>query len=95
VTTIVPANVAVVANAPNKAGGRVLRRIPALAGWSGGASRARASARLPVNPAVYAKAPVDYPNPFKDTSLGARVKFDVNASEKRTAAVDTLFASVR
>jgi hypothetical protein len=47
--------------------------------------------RLPVNPAVYAKAPPDYPNPFKDPSLGARVKFDVDVSEKRTAVVDGLF----
>ncbi len=47
--------------------------------------------RLPVNPAVYAKAPADYPNPFKDTSMGARVKFDVNVSEKRTNAVDMLY----
>jgi hypothetical protein len=47
--------------------------------------------RLPVNPAVYAKAPADYPNPFKDASLGARVKFDVDVSEKRTNVVDTMF----
>jgi len=47
--------------------------------------------RLPINPAVYEKAPADYPNPFKDPSLGARVKFDVNISEKRTAVVDALF----
>ena len=47
--------------------------------------------RLPVNPSVYAKAPADYPNPFKDPSLGARVKFDVEASEKRTNVVDALY----
>jgi hypothetical protein len=50
--------------------------------------------RLPINPAVYAKAPADYPNPFKDPSLGARVKFDVDVSEKRTNVVDTLFDQI-
>ena len=47
--------------------------------------------RLPVNPAIYAKAPADYPNPFKDPSLGAQVKFDVDVSEKRNNVVDALF----
>ncbi len=47
--------------------------------------------RLPVNPAVYDKAPADYPNPFKDPSLGARVKFDVEVSEKRSNVVDVLY----
>ena len=41
VTTIVPANIGIVANAPNQAGARGLRRFPALAGRAGGAARAR------------------------------------------------------
>ena len=90
VTTIVPANVAVVANAPNKAGAEAF--VDYLVSPAGQEVLLEPSIRrLPVNPAVYAKAPADYPNPFKDPSLGARVKFDVNVSEKRTNAVDVLY----
>ena len=90
VTTIVPANVGIVANAPNKAGAEAF--VEYLLSPSGQEVLLEPSIRrLPVNPAVYAKAPADYPNPFKDPTLGARVKFDVDVSEKRTAAVDTLF----
>jgi ABC-type Fe3+ transport system substrate-binding protein len=90
VTTIVPANVAVIANAPNKAGAEAF--VDYLVSPAGQEVLLEPSIRrLPVNPAVYAKAPADYPNPFKDPSLGARVKFDVNVSEKRTNAVDTLY----
>lgn len=90
VTTIVPANVAVVANAPNKTGAEAF--IDYLVSAAGQEVLLEPSVRrLPVNPAVYAKAPADYPNPFKDASLGARVKFDVNVSEKRTNPVDVLY----
>ena len=90
VTTIVPANVAVVANAPNKAGAEAF--VDYLVSPAGQEVLLEPSIRrLPVNPAVYAKAPADYPNPFKDPSLGARVKFDVEVSEKRTNVVDVLY----
>ncbi|MBM1173257.1 ABC transporter substrate-binding protein [Microvirga arabica] len=90
VTTIVPANVAVIANAPNKAGAEAF--LDYLVSPAGQEVLLEPSIRrLPVNPAVYAKAPAEYPNPFKDSSLGARVKFDVNVSEKRTNAVDVLY----
>jgi ABC-type Fe3+ transport system substrate-binding protein len=90
VTTIVPANVAIIANAPNRAGAEAF--IEFLLSPSGQEVLLEPSIRrLPVNPAVYAKAPAGYPNPFKDASLGARVKFDVDVSEKRNAVVDALF----
>lgn len=90
VTTIVPANVAVVANAPNRAGAEAF--VEFLVSPTGQEVLLEPSIRrLPINPATYAKAPADYPNPFKDTSLGARVKFDVAVSDKRTDVVDTLF----
>lgn len=90
VTTIVPANVAIVANAPNRAGAEAF--IEFLLSEKGQEVLLEpAIRRLPVNPATYAKAPADYPNPFKDPSLGAKVKFDPDVSEQRTAAVDTLF----
>jgi phosphoglycerate transport regulatory protein PgtC len=47
--------------------------------------------RLPVNPAVYAKAGADYPNPFTDPRFQKMIGFDVDKSETRTAVVDTLF----
>jgi len=90
VTTIVPANVGVIANAPNKAGAEAF--VDYLISPAGQEVLLEPSIRrLPVNPAVYAKAPADYPNPFKDPSLGARVKFDVGVSEKRTNVVDVLY----
>jgi phosphoglycerate transport regulatory protein PgtC len=90
VTTIVPANVAMIANAPNKAGAEAF--LDYLVSPAGQEVLLEPSIRrLPVNPAVYAKAPADYPNPFKDPSLGSRVKFDVNVSEKRTNVVDVLY----
>ena len=90
VTTIVPANVAVVANAPNRAGAEAF--VDFLLSPAGQeVLLAPSIRRLPVNPATYAKAPADYPNPFKDPSLGARVKFDVAMSDRRTDVVDTLF----
>ncbi len=90
VTTIVPANVGIVANAPNTAAAQAF--VEFLLSPQGQEVLLEPSIRrLPINPAVYEKAPPDYPNPFKDPTLGARVKFDVEVSEKRTAAVDTLF----
>lgn len=90
VTTIVPANVGVIANAPNRAGAEAF--VEFLVSPQGQEVLLEPTIRrLPVNPAAYAKAPADYPNPFKDTSVGARVKFDVNVSEKRTNAVDVLY----
>jgi phosphoglycerate transport regulatory protein PgtC len=90
VTTIVPANVGVIANAPNKATAEAF--VNYLLSPAGQEVLLEPSiSRLPVNPAVYAKAPASFPNPFKDKSLGAQVKFDVSVSEKRTDAVDTLF----
>ena len=93
VTTIVPANIGIVANAPNKAGaaafvdfllspaGQMILFDPGIR-------------RLPVNPATYAKAPKDYPNPFTDPRLGAMVKFDVKTSEARNNVVDALFDQI-
>ena len=52
------------------------------------------SRRLPVNPAVYDKAPAGYPNPFKDPRLNAMIKFDVKTSEHRNNVVDALFDQI-
>jgi phosphoglycerate transport regulatory protein PgtC len=90
VSTVVPANVGIIANAPNQAGARAfvdfllsdagqeLLLIPAIS-------------RLPVNPATYAKAPEGYPNPFKGAIGLPGFQFDVAVSERRYTAVDVLF----
>ncbi len=89
-TTLVPANIAIVANAPHKenAGkfidflltekGQELLLDPKIR-------------RLPINPATYAKAPEGFPNPFKDSSIGAAVKFDLTKSKNRYNLVNSLF----
>ncbi len=41
--------------------------------------------------ATYAKAPKDYPNPFSDKGLGAKVKFDSELSEGRYELLNSLF----
>jgi hypothetical protein len=90
VTAIVPANIGIVANAPNRAGAESF--VEFLLSPAGQEVLLEPGIRrLPVNPETYAKAPAGYPNPFKDPSLGGRVKFDVALSEKRTEVVDALF----
>ncbi len=90
VTTIVPANVGVVTNPPNKAGAEAfVEFLLSPAGQE--VLLDKGIRRLPVRPETYAKAPADYPNPFKDPSLGGKVTFDSNLSSARTAAVDTLY----
>jgi ABC-type Fe3+ transport system substrate-binding protein len=90
VSTIVPANVGIVANAPNRAAAEAF--VEFLLSPIGQEVLLEPSIRrLPVNPAVYAKAPADYPNPFTDPRLGRLMPFDADLSESRTASVDTLF----
>ena len=90
VTTIVPANVGVVANAPNKPGAEAfVEYLLSPAGQE--VLLDKGIRRLPVRPDTYAKAPADYPNPFKDSSFGGKVTFNSDLSEKRTAVVDTVF----
>ncbi len=93
VTTIVPANVGIVANAPNKAGAEAF--IEFLLSPAGQTILFEPGVRrLPVNPAAYEKAPKDYPNPFKDPRLNSMIKFDVKTSEARTNVVDALYDQI-
>lgn len=90
VTTIVPANVAIVANPPNKAGAEAF--VEFLLSPAGQELLLdKAIRRLPLRAETYAKAPADYPNPFKDPTLQGKMLFDSEISEKRSAVVDTLF----
>jgi spermidine/putrescine-binding protein len=90
VTTIVPANVGVIANAKNpKAAhsfvdfllsdeGQQILLDPKIQ-------------RLPVRAATYDKAPAGYPNPFKDARLGAQLSFNADLSESRYELLNSLF----
>ena len=90
VTTVVPANIAVVKNAPNAAGARAF--IDFLLSEKGQEILLEPGIRrLPVNPAVYAKAPKDYPNPFTGSIGLPSLHFDVGVSEKRYRVVDAIF----
>jgi phosphoglycerate transport regulatory protein PgtC len=90
VTTVVPANVGIVANPPNKAAAEAFVEF-LLSAVGQEVLLEPGIRRLPVNPAVYAKAGADYPNPFTDPRFQKMIGFDVDRSEGRTAVVDTLF----
>ena len=90
VTTLVPANIAIVKDAPNQAAAAAF--IEYLLSNEGQELLLDPKIRrLPVNPQTYAKAPADFPNPFKDKSIGAAVKFDLALSKNRYNVVNSLF----
>jgi ABC-type Fe3+ transport system substrate-binding protein len=90
VSTVVPANVGIVANAPNAAGARAF--VDFLLSDKGQELLFTPSiSRLPVNPAIYGKAPAGFPNPFKGSIGLPNFKFDVGVSERRYRVVDALF----
>jgi len=90
VTTLVPANIAIVKNAPNQHNAEAF--IEFLLSKEGQELLLNPKIRrLPVNPATYAKAPSDFPNPFKDSSIGSRVKFNLKLSKNRYNVVNSLF----
>lgn len=90
VTTLVPANIAIVKNAPHpKAAAQFIEYLLSAEGQE--VLLDPKIMRLPVNPATYAKAPAGFPNPFKDTSIGAAVKFDLKKSKSHYNVVSALF----
>ncbi len=90
VTTLVPANIAIVKNAPNADAAATF--IEFLLSPEGQQVLLNPKIRrLPVNPATYANAPKDFPNPFKDKTIGAAVKFDLQLSKNRYNVVNSLF----
>jgi len=90
VTTLVPANIAIVKNAPHpKAAAAFIEFLLSKDGQE--VLLDPKIRRLPVNPATYAKAPAGFPNPFKDKSIGAAVKFDLQLSKGRYNVVNSLF----
>ncbi|KQY16406.1 ABC transporter substrate-binding protein [Rhizobium sp. Root73] len=90
VTTVVPANVGIITNAPNQKGAEAF--VNYLLSEKGQAVLLEpAIRRLPINPALYAKAPEGFPNPFEDPRFQSMITFDSDISKKRTDVVDTLF----
>lgn len=90
VTTLVPANIALVKNGPNpEAAGAFIEYLLSPEGQE--LLLDPKIRRLPVNPATYAKAPAGFPNPFKDSSIGSAVKFDLGLSKSRYNVINSLF----
>ncbi len=90
VTTLVPANIAIVKSAPHpKAAAAFIEFLLSADGQE--VLLDPKIRRLPVNPATYAKAPAGFPNPFKDKSIGAAVKFDLELSKNRYNVINSLF----
>jgi len=90
VTTLVPANIAIVKNGPNREAAEAF--IEFLMSTEGQELLLNPKImRLPVNPATYAKAPAGFPNPFKDSSIGSEVNFNLGLSKGRYNVVNSLF----
>lgn len=90
ITALVPANIAVVKNAPNQQGAIAFVEF-LLTPEGQSVLLDPAIMRLPINPATYANAPEGFPNPFEDSTIGASVKFDVEKSGARYNLVNSMF----
>lgn len=89
VTAIVPANIGLVAGSKDpEAGKRFIDFTLSPEGQM--LLLEKAISRLPVLPAIYAKAPAGYPNPFGG-NIQAKVNFDSNLSEDRYFVVRSMF----
>jgi ABC-type Fe3+ transport system substrate-binding protein len=90
ISTLVPANVGIITNPPNRVGAEAF--VEFLLSPAGQEVLLEPTIRrLPVNPTIYAKAPADFPNPFKDQRFNSMQDFDTVKSNERTEVVDTLF----
>ena len=89
ITAIVPANIGLVNGGKNSEAGK--RFIQFTLSDEGQELLLNPKiSRLPVLPAIYAKAAKNYPNPFTG-SIRAKVNFDANLSEERYYLVVSLF----
>ncbi|WP_144183470.1 ABC transporter substrate-binding protein [Elioraea rosea] len=90
VTTLVPANIGIVAGAKNpRAAAAFIEFLLSPEGQE--IMLDPKIMRLPVRAETYAKAPAGFPNPFTDSSLGARLTFDSEKSEQRYELINSLF----
>ena len=92
VTSIVPANIALISGAKNAEAGK--RFIQFTLSEEGQALLLdKKISRLPVLPSMYVKAPAGYPNPFTGT-IKAKVNFDTAISEARYYVVSSMFDQI-
>jgi len=89
VTSIVPANIGLIANAKNAEVGKKFIAFTLSEEGQTLLLDPKIS-RLPVLPAIYAKAPKDYPNPYGG-KIKAKVNFDSELSEQRYYLVSAMF----
>lgn len=90
VTAIVPANIGIIANAPNEEGAKkFVEFVLSPAGQE--VLLNPAIMRLPVNPDAYANAPEGFPNPFSEDFAPGAIEFDVDKSGLRYNLVNSLF----
>jgi ABC-type Fe3+ transport system substrate-binding protein len=90
VTTIVPANIGIIAGAKNEKAAQAF--VEFLLSDEGQEILLDPKIqRLPVRMSTYDKAPAGYPNPFKNTQLGAKVSFNADVSEARYELVNSLY----
>src|SRR5690606_28644463 len=90
VTTLVPANVGIIANAKNQKAAEAF--VEFLLSEEGQQILLDPKIqRLPVRMATYEKAPPGYPNPFKDPNLGARLTVNADLSEGRYQLLNSLY----
>jgi ABC-type glycerol-3-phosphate transport system substrate-binding protein len=92
VTSIVPANIGVIAGAKSPEGAKRFVQFTLSEEGQKLLLDPKIS-RLPVLPTVYKQAPAGYPNPF-DGSIKAKVNFDSNLSQSRYYMVSSLFDQV-
>lgn len=89
-TAVVPANVGIIKNAPHPNAAKVF--VDFLRSTEGQKILLKPKiSRLPINPDTYDFAPNNFPNPFKDSSIGKDIKFDVKLSKSRYNLVNSLF----
>lgn len=90
VTAIVPANIGILANAPNQDGAqKFVEYVLSPAGQQ--VLLNPAIMRLPVNPEAYKDAPEGFPNPFSEGFAPGAIEFNVDVSGARYNLVNSLF----
>ncbi|MFD2441838.1 hypothetical protein ACFSS8_20235 [Paracoccus kondratievae] len=89
-TAIVPANIGIIANAPNPEGAKQFVEF-LLSPEGQKVLLDPAIMRLPVDPKIYASAPDGFPNPFSEEFAPGAIEFDVDKSGVRYNLVNSLF----
>lgn len=89
-TSIVPASIALLKNSPNPAAAQAF--VDFILSEEGQSLLLHPDIqRLPLRSEIYARAPDDYPNPFKDPELENKPLFDAVLSAHRYVVIDALF----